>query len=62
MHPGGAMDLDPRWDWIEVTTVGDRERRYVKGLCRHLETVPVASVTGEIVARLCVTCDSQIGA
>ncbi len=56
------MDLDPRWDWIEVTTVGDRERRYVKGLCRHLETVPVASVTGEIVARLCVTCDSQIGA
>ena len=40
------MDLDPRWGWIEVTAVGDRERQYVKGLCRHTETVPVTSVTG----------------
>ena len=56
------MDLDPRWDWHEVTAIGDRERQYVKGLCRHTETVPVTSVTGETVAHLCVTCDSQIGA
>lgn len=55
-------ELDPRWDWHEVTAIGDRERQYVKGLCRHLETVPVRSVTGEIVAYLCTTCDSQLGA
>jgi hypothetical protein len=58
----GLADLDPRWDWHEVTAIGDRERQYVKGLCRHLETVPVRSVTGEILAHLCVTCDSQVGA
>jgi hypothetical protein len=55
------MDLDPHWEWHEVTVMGDQERQYVKGLCRHLETVPVESVTGEIVAYLCITCDSQIG-
>ncbi len=51
---------DPRWDWHEVTAIGDRERRYVKGLCRHTETVPVESAAGGIVAFLCVTCGSQL--
>jgi hypothetical protein len=55
--------LDPRWEWFEVTAVGDRERHYVKGMCRHVETVPVRSaVTGETLARLCLTCDAQFNA
>jgi hypothetical protein len=60
--PPTAEYPDPRWDWHEVTAIGDRDRRYVKGLCRHLETVPVESVTGTVVAHLCVTCDSQLEA
>ena len=52
--------MDPRWDWHEVTAIGDRERQYVKGLCRHLETVPVESAAGEVVAQLCRTCDTQL--
>jgi hypothetical protein len=55
------VELDPRWEWYDVTMVGDIERRYVKGRCNHLETVPVdLMVTGEPVARLCVTCDAQL--
>ena len=54
--------LDPRWEWHEVTMFGDRERRYIKGRCNHLETVPVEAVTGEVVAHLCLTCDAQLGA
>ena len=54
-------ELDPRWDWHEVTAIGDSERSYVKGLCNHLETMSVES-DGEIVARLCLTCDAQLPA
>lgn len=54
-------DLDPHWEWHEVTTIGDTERRYIKGYCKHLETVPVElTMTGELVARLCLTCDAQL--
>lgn len=55
-------DLDPRWDWIEVTTYGDSGPRWVKGYCRHLELEPVDSVDGERVAVLCRTCDAQLPA
>lgn len=54
---------DPRWDWAEVTALGDQEPRYVKVRCNHLETVPVESlVTGEMLATLCLTCDAQLEA
>ncbi|HXJ25628.1 MAG TPA: hypothetical protein VNH17_08005 [Streptosporangiaceae bacterium] len=53
---------DPRWDWHEVTAAGDRERRYVRGMCRHLETAPVESAGGGVVAYLCVTCCSELEA
>lgn len=54
------LELDPRWEWVDVTCIGDRESRYVKGRCNHLETTPVESmVTGDTVARLCLTCDAQ---
>jgi hypothetical protein len=53
-------DLDPRWEWQEVTVFGDPGPRYIKIYCRHTETIPVLSVTGEIVAQLCRTCDMQL--
>lgn len=52
--------LDPRWQWINITTLSDATPQYVRGLCNHLETVPVESVTGETVAHLCLTCDTQL--
>ena len=51
--------LDPRWEWIECPELGGIVH-YVRGLCRHLEVVPVESVDGETVAHLCTTCDTQL--
>lgn len=53
-------DLDPRWDWLEVTRVGDRNPRYIKSHCRHTEVIPVEVIGGEVVAHLCLTCDGQL--
>lgn len=52
------VELDPRWDWVEVQEVSGATY-YVRGSCRHLEVVPVESVAGEVVAQLCTTCDMQ---
>jgi hypothetical protein len=52
-------DLDPRWDWIEIPKFGKREPDYIRGACRHTELIPVESVSGEVVAKLCLTCDQQ---
>lgn len=54
-------EQDPRWEWVEVTRLGDPQRRYVKGYCNHLEVVPVES-GGDLVAILCLTCDTQLPA
>ena len=55
--------LDPRWEWSEITALGDLERRYIAVRCNHLELLPVTSVvTGELLARLCATCDAQLDA
>lgn len=56
------IELDDRWEWVEVTALGDAEPRYVKGRCKHLELEPVHIAvggvdTGERVATLCRTCD-----
>lgn len=54
--------LDPRWEWINVTTYGGGPE-YVKGACRHLTPVEVRStVTGELLAHLCPDCDAQLPA
>lgn len=58
----GEVELDPRWDWVQVQFFGDRGPVYVKAACRHLEVIPVESVTGETVAQLCLTCDRQLQA
>lgn len=55
------LNLDPRWEWIEVRALGDAGPRYIRGPCKHLEPVPVDSiVTGETIATLCGTCLKQI--
>jgi len=63
MSETAEQPLDPRWDWIDVTAIGDRGPRYIRGMCRHTEVEPVkSSVTGKVVARLCLTCDTQLEA
>lgn len=53
-------DLDPRWDWVDVSTVEEGYgTTFVKGSCRHTEMVPVELLSGEVAAQLCVTCDRQ---
>jgi len=58
--------LDPRWEWVEVTELDSAEPQYVKGRCRHLEVEPVETGSGvddiEVVAHLCRTCDAQLPA
>lgn len=63
MKPPGAHDrpLDPRWEWIEVPEMGKPPGTlYLRGACRHTEVIDVESlVTGDVLSRLCVTCDTQ---
>ena len=54
------VEFDPHWEWVDVTTITDREPVYVKGRCRHLDVVPVHTLVGETVAQLCLTCDAQL--
>jgi hypothetical protein len=54
-------DLDPRWFWIEAASFSQPGPVWVRAGCRHTEVIPVESVTGEIVAQLCLTCDRQFG-
>jgi hypothetical protein len=55
------IELDPRWEWHEVTLLSEPGPVYIKGRCRHTEVVPVESA-GEVVAQLCLTCDTQLPA
>jgi hypothetical protein len=56
------MELDPRWDWLEVYTWGDPQPRYIKGACNHLELEPVYNVAEQLVAQLCKTCGAELPA
>lgn len=53
-------DLDPHWEWHELHAWGETAPVYVKGACKHLETVPVLLANGEHVAQLCLACDAQL--
>lgn len=56
-----AFAHDPRWEWLDVTTIDGKGPAWIRGRCRHTEVVDVSScVTGEILARLCTTCDEQL--
>jgi len=58
-----VASLDPRWEWVEIRSLGDPAPAYVKGRCAHLDVVPVDSVVdGETIAHLCLTCDEQLPA
>lgn len=53
-------ELDPRWEWVECPAMG-MPTEWVRGECRHLETVDVDGVvTGEVLARICLTCSRQL--
>lgn len=62
--PAGGCD---HFEWVEVTDYGDAEPRYLPGLrkpCPHGDTIDVDSPegSGHVVARLCLDCDTQLGA
>lgn len=50
--------LDPRWEWMLIERMGMGDE-WIKVRCRHVEVVPVEAVAGEVVAQLCLTCDTQ---
>ena len=55
-----ALDLDPRWEWIEgPRRLSEAEAPLIRGRCNHLEVEPVTA-GGETVAHLCLTCDTQL--
>jgi hypothetical protein len=61
----GTFDLDPRWEWVMAPRrLGERGSTVVRGACNHLDTVDVESVLDPdvILARLCLTCDTQLDA
>lgn len=67
MTPEGWMSHpidypDDRFEWVEITSLSDPERKYIVQRCKHVDAVPVESVTGDIVAHLCLICDRQLGA
>lgn len=52
-------DLDPRYEWVEIFR-HDGSSIYAKSHCLHTEIADVHSVNGEVVAHLCLTCDTQL--
>jgi hypothetical protein len=56
-----SRPTDDRWEWIEVGNLSKAEPDWVRGRCKHTEIVPVES-GGVVVARLCLTCDTQLEA
>jgi len=61
MRPSsGAVRLDPRWEWKLVRRLGMPDE-WVRVRCLHTEVEPVESA-GEVVAQLCLTCDTQFPA
>jgi hypothetical protein len=60
-QPCGEIDLDPRWEWRMVQRLGMPDL-WLKVRCLHTEIIPVESMAGEVVAQLCLTCDTQFPA
>jgi hypothetical protein len=53
-------ELDPRWEWtVAPRRMCDVQPTYIRGRCLHTEVVPVEA-GGEVVAYLCLTCDTQL--
>lgn len=59
--------LDPNYEWVEMTRLGDVEPSFIRGrkkACPHLRRVRVESTVEphEVVAQLCLECDAQLDA
>lgn len=56
------MDLDPRWDWVDVRSVSDPGPVWIHAGCRHLpeELEPISSAVPGQLALLCHTCQATI--
>jgi hypothetical protein len=62
MPPKLPDHLDHRYEWCQWYSMTRHDMVWVRGRCKHLETVPVESiVTGETLAHLCTTCLEQTG-
>jgi hypothetical protein len=55
-----SLTLDPHWNWADVSGLGEPGPVWVKTSCRHLDVADVTIATGQVVARLCLTCDQQL--
>jgi hypothetical protein len=54
------LQLDPRWDWVDVSTMAEGPgTTFVKASCNHLKVEDVRDTDGELVAKLCRTCDKR---
>lgn len=50
-------DLDPRYEWIEVTDLGREESTFIQGPCRHIEMDRAEETEdGHVSAFRCRTC------
>ena len=47
-----------RWEWVLLRRIGMPDE-WIRVRCKHMEVIPVESVTGDVVAQLCLTCDTQ---
>ncbi len=60
-HPE-ILAFEEDWEYIELHTLGGRTI-YSRGRCRHRNIAPVESIVdGALLARLCLTCDTQLPA
>lgn len=48
-------DLDPRWEWVDVTTF-DGKPTWIKGRCNHLLSERTSVLDGDSILDRCVTC------
>lgn len=54
------LELDPRWEWADVSSLGEGPRTtFVRAYCKHLEVEPVLDLDDELVAQVCKTCDKH---
>lgn len=54
-------DLDPRYEWIEVTDLGREESTFIQGPCRHIEMDRAEETEdGRVSAFRCRTCGEML--
>lgn len=60
-YPLVPREHEPEFKYIELRGLGERIHRSL-GFCQHANVVPVESLVGDLVARLCIDCDAQLPA